>query len=85
VNHETFKKIKSILQKEYDKQYQKGGSPLKLSTEDKPTITLTYYREYSRYWVSFKSGIAREAKNRNKSIPYKEIIRKYSYFKCKKK
>jgi DNA-directed RNA polymerase specialized sigma subunit len=42
----TFEQMKSILQKEYDKQHEKGGSPSKLSIADKLTITLKYYREY---------------------------------------
>jgi hypothetical protein len=42
VNSGTFEKMKSILQKEYDRQHQKGGSPAKLSLEDKLTITLKY-------------------------------------------
>ena len=46
VNSGTFEKMKSILQKKYDRQHQKGGSPSKLSLEDKLTITLKYYREY---------------------------------------
>jgi hypothetical protein len=33
VNSGTFEKMKSILQKEYDRQHQKGGSPAKLSLE----------------------------------------------------
>jgi hypothetical protein len=36
VDRETFENMKSILQKEYDRQHQKGGSPAKLSIEDKP-------------------------------------------------
>jgi transposase-like protein len=46
VNRETFEKMKSILQKEYDELHRQGGSPPKLSIEDKMTITLKYYREY---------------------------------------
>jgi hypothetical protein len=46
VNRETFEKMKSILQREYDRQHKKGGSPAKLSLEDKLTMTLKYYREY---------------------------------------
>ena len=46
VNSGPFEKMKSMLQKEYDRQHQKGGSTAKLSIEDKLTITLTYYREY---------------------------------------
>jgi transposase-like protein len=38
--------MKSVLQKEYDELHRQGGSPLKLSREDKLTITLKYYREY---------------------------------------
>jgi transposase-like protein len=46
VTRETFEKMKSVLQKEYDELHRQGGSPLKLSREDKLTITRKYYREY---------------------------------------
>jgi hypothetical protein len=46
VNSETFGKMESILQQEYNRQHKKGGSPPKLSVKDKLTITLKYYREY---------------------------------------
>jgi hypothetical protein len=46
VNSETFEKMVSILQQEYNRQHKKGGSPPKLSVKDKLTITLKYYREY---------------------------------------
>ena len=42
----TFIKMKAILQKEYDKMHKSGGSPPKLTVEDKLTITLKYLREY---------------------------------------
>jgi hypothetical protein len=42
----TFKKILSILQKEYDPLHQKGGKPSKLTVKDKLDITLKYLREY---------------------------------------
>jgi hypothetical protein len=38
--------MKYILQKEFDKLHQQGGSPPKLSVEDKLTVTLKYLREY---------------------------------------
>jgi hypothetical protein len=42
----VFKEMLSILQKEYDKKHKLGGSPPKLSVEDKLMITLKYLREY---------------------------------------
>jgi hypothetical protein len=42
----TFKKMLSILQKEYDILHQKDGRPPKLTVEDRLTITLKYLREY---------------------------------------
>jgi hypothetical protein len=46
VKPKTFKKMKEILEKEYDKMHKKGGSPPKLTVEDKLFITLKYLREY---------------------------------------
>jgi len=46
VKPDTFKKMKAILQKEYDKMHKLGGSPTKLSVEDKLVVTLKYLREY---------------------------------------
>ena len=46
VKPDTFNKMKAILQKEYDKMHKLGGSPPKLTIEDKLTITLKYLREY---------------------------------------
>ena len=46
VKPKTFKKMMEILQKEYEKLHKKGGSPPKLSVEDKLMITLKYLREY---------------------------------------
>jgi hypothetical protein len=46
VKPKTFAKMKEILQKEYDKMHKKGGSPPKLSVEDKLMVTLKYMREY---------------------------------------
>jgi hypothetical protein len=42
----TFKKMLSILQKEYNALHQKGGKPPKLTVEDKLCIALIYSREY---------------------------------------
>ena len=46
VKPNTFEKMKAILQKEYDKLHKMGGSPPKLTVEDKLMITLKYLREY---------------------------------------
>ena len=43
---DTFEKMKAILQKEYDELHKLGGSPPKLTVEDKLMITLKYLREY---------------------------------------
>ena len=42
----TFKKMKEILDKEYGKMHKKGGSPPKMSVEDKLYAALKYLREY---------------------------------------
>jgi hypothetical protein len=42
----TFKKMKEILDIEYGKMHRKGGSPPKMSVEDKLYATLKYLREY---------------------------------------
>jgi hypothetical protein len=46
VKPDTFKKMLSILQKEYDTLHQKGGKPPKLTVEDKLCVALKYLREY---------------------------------------
>ena len=42
----TFKKMMTILQKEYDNMHKAGGSPPKMTVKDKLTATLKYLREY---------------------------------------
>jgi hypothetical protein len=42
----TFKKMLSILQREFTALHQKGGKPPKLTVKDKLIITLKYLREY---------------------------------------
>ena len=42
----TFKKMLSILQKEFDVMHKSGGKPPKLTPEDKLFVTLKYLREY---------------------------------------
>jgi len=42
----TFNKMKEILEKEYGKMHKKGGSPPKMTVEDKLYATLKYLREY---------------------------------------
>jgi hypothetical protein len=51
----TFKKMKEILEKEYGKMHSKGGSPPKMSVEDKLYAALKYLREY-RTMESIGSG-----------------------------
>jgi hypothetical protein len=46
VKPDTFEKMRSVLQREYDALHQKGGKPPKLTVEDKLYITLKYLREY---------------------------------------
>ncbi|GHV00680.1 hypothetical protein FACS189483_10850 [Spirochaetia bacterium] len=46
VKPDTFQKMLSILQKEFDALHKKGGKPPKLTVEDKLYITLKYLREY---------------------------------------
>ena len=46
VKPDTFAKMKVILEKEFEKLHQKGGSPPKLSVENKLYATLKYLREY---------------------------------------
>jgi len=46
VEARTFDKMKEILEKEYGKMHKKGGSPPKMSVEDKLYATLKYLREY---------------------------------------
>ena len=46
VKPDTFAKMKQILEKEFEKLHQKGGSPPKLSVENKLYATLKYLREY---------------------------------------
>jgi hypothetical protein len=46
VKPKTFMKMKEILENEYEIMHQKGGSPPKMSVEDKLYATLKYLREY---------------------------------------
>jgi hypothetical protein len=46
VKPDTFHKMASILQKEFDTLHKRGGKPPKLKPEDKLYIALKYLREY---------------------------------------
>jgi hypothetical protein len=46
VKPDTFEKMRSILQREYEALHLNGGKPPKLTVEDKLYITLKYLREY---------------------------------------
>jgi hypothetical protein len=46
VKPDTFEKMRSILQREYEALHRNGGKPPKLAVEDKLYITLKYLREY---------------------------------------
>jgi hypothetical protein len=90
VKTETFEKMQSILQKEFDKLHRQEGSPPKLSVEDKLTITLKYLREYrtmesigADYGVS-KSSVCETiqwvedilAKDKTFKLPGKRMLKK---------
>jgi hypothetical protein len=60
VKSDTFKKMSGILQKEYVKMHKQGGSPPKLSVEDKLMITLKYLREYrTMEHIGFDYGVSK--------------------------
>jgi hypothetical protein len=46
VKSDTFNKMLSILQKEFNEMHMNGGKPPKLTPEDKLCVTLKYLREY---------------------------------------
>ena len=46
VKPDTFKQMLGILEKEYSEMHKKGGSPPKMSVEQKLYATLKYLREY---------------------------------------
>ena len=46
VKKATFEKMLEILNKQYEKEHEKGGKPARLKVLDKLIITLCYYREY---------------------------------------
>src|SRR5215469_3964116 len=46
VKPDTFKQMLKILEKEYDEIHKKGGSPPKMTVEQKLYATLKYLREY---------------------------------------
>ena len=92
VKPETFEKMKGILQKEYIKLHKAGGSPPKLTVQDKLMTTLKYYREYrtmesigAEYGVS-KSTICESIqwventleKDKAFKLPDKKVLKKAS-------
>jgi len=92
VKPETFEKMKAILQKEYDEMHKLGGSPPKLTVQDKLTITLKYLREYrtmesigADYGVS-KSTVCESIQwventllnNKTFKLPDKKVLKKTS-------
>jgi len=46
VKIQTFMKMKEILDEEYEKMHRKGGSPPKMTVENKLYAALKYLREY---------------------------------------
>ena len=46
VKPDTFIKMRSILEKEFDQMHKSGGKPPKLTPEDKLYVTLKYLRDY---------------------------------------
>jgi len=92
VKPETFEKMKAILQKEYDEMHKLGGSPPKLTVQDKLTVTLKYLREYrtmesigADYGVS-KSTVCESIqwventllKDKTFKLPDKKVLKKTS-------
>ena len=92
VKPNTFDKMKGMLQKEYNKLHKAGGSPPKLTVQDKLIVTLKYYREYrtmesigADYGVS-KSTICESiqwvenvlAKEKAFRLPDKKVLKKAS-------
>jgi hypothetical protein len=86
----TFEKMKAILEKEYNKLHKSGGSPPKLTIDDKLKITLKYLREYRTmenigidYGVS-KSTVCESiqwventlVKDKTFKLPDKKVIKK---------
>ena len=89
---DTFEKMLAILQKEYNKMHKSGGSPPKLTVNDKLTVTLKYLREYrtmesigADYGVS-KSTICESiqwventlAKDKTFKLPGKKVLKEVS-------
>ena len=92
VKPDTFEKMKGILQKEYNKLHETGGSPPKLAVPDKLMATLKYYREYrtmesigAEYGVS-KSTICESikwventlAEDKTFQLPDKKVLKETS-------
>ena len=92
VKPNTFDKMNAILQKEYDKMHKLGGSPPKLTVQDKLIVTLKYLREYrtmesigADYGVS-KSTICESIqwventllKDKTFKLPDKKVLKKTS-------
>ena len=92
VKPDTFKRMKAILQKEYEEMHKLGGSSSKLTIEDKLTITLKYLREYrtmesigADYCVS-KSTVCESiqwventlTKDKTFKLPGKKVLKKAS-------
>jgi len=92
VKPKTFTKMKEILEKEYERMHKKGGSPPKMSAEDKLYAALKYLREYRTmehiggdYGVS-KSTICESiqwventlAENGTFKLPGKKILKRAS-------
>jgi len=92
VKPDTFEKMLAILQKEYNKMHKSGGSPPKLTVNDKLKVTLKYLREYrtmesigADYGVS-KSTICESiqwventlAKDKTFKLPGKKVLKEAS-------
>ena len=92
VKPDTFVKMKSILQKEFDYLHRDGGKPPKLTVEDKLYISLKYLREYrtmdsiaAEYGVS-KSTVCESiqwventlAEDKTFSLPGKRVLKRKS-------
>lgn len=60
VKKETFELMLEILNKQYNKDHEKGGKPPKLSVLDKLLMMLCYYREYrTMQHIAFDYGVCK--------------------------
>jgi predicted DNA-binding protein YlxM (UPF0122 family) len=92
IKPDTFSKMVSLLQKEFDYLHRNGGKPPKLTVEDKLYISLKYLREYrtmdsiaadykvskSTVWESIQWVENTLAKDKTFSLPGRRVLKRKS-------